>query len=81
MAVLQFERAGSGRERELTYFPHASELGDLIKASSATRVLLVATGEILEVPAPDVRLATIPTPVAANRQPSLAGRAFHEPAS
>ncbi len=66
MAVLQFDRTGAGREREFTYLPHVPDLGALIATSGATRVLLVGTGEVLGLPAQDVRLAAVPAPIAAN---------------
>lgn len=66
MTVLAFERPGSGRERELTYFPHVPDLPALIATSQVRRVLLVGTGEILDLPGSDVRVAAVPAPIAAN---------------
>ena len=66
MAVTQFDYSGPDHAPELEYVPHAPDLLEFVRSTNAARVLLVGGGEIVDIPAPDTRIARVPTSVAAN---------------
>ena len=66
MAFAQFDGRRPTPEPDLEYIAGTSGLAELIRTADAQRVLLVGTGEVLDLPARDVRIAHPPGSIAAN---------------